>query len=69
MQDCSKKGRNYLNIMLGEKHPRSKFLVEDIVAIRKDPRQHATVAREYGVNEVTIAHIRKYRTWRHVSDP
>lgn len=44
-------------------------LDEDMVrAIRSDNRSQAKIAREYGIGQTTVSHIKLGRTWRHVKD-
>ena len=41
----------------------AKLTHEQAVAIRRDPRQQAVVAADYGVVASTISNIRRGRTW------
>lgn len=47
----------------GGQRPGKKLTPADVVRIRADPRGHAEVGRDYGVNRVTVAHIRQRRIW------
>jgi hypothetical protein len=50
----------------GEDQHLSKLTEADIVAIRRDPRDGATVAKIYGVSKTAISRVRLRKTWRHV---
>jgi hypothetical protein len=62
--DMMKKGRGVF--LKGERHGRARFSEDDIVAIRADTRSQIEIAKEYGVHESTISHIKTRRTWSHV---
>jgi hypothetical protein len=59
------KGRSA--VMRGFLNSNAKLTVEDVLAIRADPRPAHQVAAEYGVKRVTIAAIRSGRNWSHLS--
>jgi hypothetical protein len=50
----------------GERHGSAKLTPEQVLAIRADNRSSASLARDYGVADRTIADIRYRRTWTHV---
>lgn len=67
MQDCIRKGRfSPIPILAGECSPNSKLTEDDVRAIRLDPRSQREIARSYGVDKGTIAHILHRKTWRHI---
>lgn len=51
----------------GETHGMAKLNDADIPAIRADPRTHRAIAADYGVSSVTVHHIKRRKTWRHVA--
>ena len=62
MADMARKGRS----THGERHSRHKLSVEQVRAIRFDPRERAVVAAEYGVAAPTISNIVNSKTWTRV---
>lgn len=47
----------------GEKHPRSKLTVEEVYAIREDPRGHTEIAKDYCVGDTAIGKIKRRQKW------
>lgn len=67
MHDCISKGRfAYPEPLCGEDSPNSKLTDMDVLEIRSDPRSQRAIARAYGVDKATVAHIVHRRTWRHI---
>jgi len=64
MTDMFKKGRG--NRPLGEKHFAAKLTEEDVLNIRKDPRTHKEVAKDYNMGQAQICAIRLRKAWRHI---
>lgn len=65
MRDCSQKGRAIVPSLQGAQSPNARLTEADVVAIRQDGRSQRAIARAYGVDKGTIAHIIKRTTWRH----
>jgi hypothetical protein len=59
-RDRTAKGRG----TQGGRNGRAKLSPDDVAAIRADPRNHATVARDYGVTPETVSNARRGVTWR-----
>jgi len=53
---------------LGSLSPGRKLTEESVAAIRRDSRQQAVVARDYGITQSNVSCIRLRKTWRHVPD-
>ena len=53
----------------GTKHPSSKLQEADVLAIRASEATGASLARHYGVSEVTIHEIRKRKKWAWLDAP
>lgn len=54
----------------GEKHPRSKLTVDDILKIREraaDGETHISIAKDFHVSYQTIGSIIKRKAWKHVN--
>lgn len=67
MQDCIRKDRfSPIPVLTGESSPNSKLTEKDVQAIRSDSRSQRAIARSYGVDKGTIAHILHRKTWRHI---
>jgi hypothetical protein len=66
--DMYRKGRG--NNFKGEDHPHARLVEEDIHEIRRkvyfERRTKVSLAKEYGVSDVTIANIAKFKKWGHV---
>jgi hypothetical protein len=56
-------------LALGEEHPNSKLTESDVRLILAAPksRSHASLARQFGVSEMTVRRIRARTSWVHVS--
>ena len=57
--------------LLGERHHQAKLTENDVYAIRArlDSGERGSVlAREYGLSQTTISHIRKRHTWAHLPE-
>ena len=50
----------------GSRHYAAKITEADVIAIRKDPRKTAEIAKDYGINSSNITMIKNRRTWRHI---
>lgn len=50
----------------GEATPAARLTEADVRAIRNDPRDNATIGREYGVTTTTIWQIKHRKRWQHV---
>jgi hypothetical protein len=67
MQDCEAKGRRPHPV--GEENPAAKLTARKVKAIRRLLASGATcalLAREYGVTDVLVGHIKRRRIWAHV---
>ena len=51
----------------GSRHGRSKLNESQVRAIRLDNRSNVAVAKEYGVTDGTVSHIRTRTTWKHIN--
>jgi hypothetical protein len=51
----------------GEAHVRSKVTEDTVRAIRAETGAQRTIARKYGIAQVTVWNIRQNRTWAHVA--
>lgn len=59
MRDMVQKGRQ----AKGERHPNAKLTVEQVIAIKNDPRSSLKVAPDYNVSSATIRKIRRGERW------
>lgn len=50
----------------GASHPGAKLTDQDVIAIRRDPRTNAELARLYNVHTSNIHAIRHRKSWRHL---
>jgi len=50
----------------GEKNNLSKLTKKDVLAIRKDKRKHAEIAKDYGISKGYVSQIINGITWRHL---
>lgn len=66
MRDCASKGRLRVPALSGDASPNSKLTSDQVRSIRRDPRSQRAIARAYGVDKGTIAHILHNKTWRGV---
>ena len=64
IQDCADKGR--LATLKGERSNFAKLTLEQVIAIRADPRTQVAIAVEYGVDQSAISNIKRRRNWAHV---
>lgn len=55
--------REHGTLLIGERHPNAKLTVEDIAAIRRDPRRQRDLASVYGVSQSHIHRIRTGKRW------
>jgi hypothetical protein len=62
MHDKADKGRQ----PSGEMHHKAKLTVDQVLAIRADPRGYAEIALTYGVSKHNITAIRTRKTWRDI---
>ena len=68
VKDMMEKKRNKCNI--GSEHPRAVLTESDIPKIKQRLDNNDTcvsIAKDYGVSEGMIRHIKKNRAWRHVN--
>ncbi|MBA3727566.1 MAG: HNH endonuclease [Armatimonadetes bacterium] len=65
MRDMMAKGRQTRTI--GEKNPRAKLTVDQVLAIRADVRMGTVIAKEYRVTPTTVCQIKKRKSWSHLS--
>jgi len=63
IRDAIKKGRN----ARGEINGHAKLTEEQVRQIRADNRSLKNIGASYGIAFTTVAHIKKNRTWRHVT--
>lgn len=50
----------------GEKNPKAKLTYQDVYSIRSDKESsNVSLAKIYGVTDVSISNIRKRKTWKH----
>lgn len=63
--DCESKGR--ANHAKGTALGQSKLTDEAVLAIRASSEDNYTLAKRYGVSNVTISAARRGKTWKHVS--
>lgn len=67
MEDCAKKGRIKLPGLCGEDCSHAVLSDSEVLAIRASVGQsQRALARRYGVDKGTIAHILHRKTWRHI---
>ena len=72
MQDAVSKGRmkwkqkSRPGLQRGEAHHSAKLTAEDVMAIRSSTAPGVTVAKQYGVTNITISRIRRRLIWQHV---
>ena len=67
--DMVAKGRQAKGLMAGRRGEESgmaKLTEEQVLAIRKDTRSGCQIATDYGITNVTVGHIKRRRTWRHL---
>lgn len=70
MRDAATKGRSASPpIMLGERHPNTKFDASAARRIIADSRTLAAIARDYGVSSQTVFRLKHGRTWRELQAP
>lgn len=48
------------------KSKRRKVCEEEVMSIINDHRPHSDLAKQYGINNVTVQNIRKGNTWKHL---
>lgn len=70
IDDCLSKGRGGGQFSTGHDPRRvpkpKKLTTEQVLSIRRDDRQHRTIAADYGVDRSLISHIKRRKTWAHV---
>jgi hypothetical protein len=59
MQDCIAHGRS----LRGDRNPRAKITVDDVIAIRASTDRQCNIARQYKLDQSTISQIRSRRFW------
>ena len=54
----------------GEKNPRCKLTCEDVKYIFSNPDSltQMQLAAVYGISQVAVNHIKRQRTWGHITD-
>lgn len=65
MQDCVKRGRT--NKPSGERHPRAKLTVQDVIEIRASTKSRKELAAQYGVGLSTIRKVLLRDSWKCVA--
>lgn len=50
----------------GENQGSHKLTAEQILAIRADPRQQKTIAKEYGIRQGHVSRIKRRAAWAHI---
>ena len=63
--DMIRKGRRYSSA--GDRNPRVKLRLDQILAIRRDPRSTREILAEYGIAKSTLRSIKRREIWRHLS--
>lgn len=69
IDDAEKKGRLQHPTCRGERHCFAKLNADQVLEIRKriaDGQSQRRVARDFGVEKTTIAHIIHRKTWKHI---
>lgn len=66
-RDRAAKGRTVIRPRMGESHPRAVLTNQIVRSIRRSKRSHASLGRQHGVHENTIAAIRQRKIWKHVA--
>lgn len=66
MADRKAKGR-YATASKGSTHYKAKLNEDDVRRIRADPRDHLTIAAEYGTSRSNVGNIKHRRAWKHVA--
>jgi hypothetical protein len=64
MADMKRKGRG--RAPRGAENPSAKLTEEAVRAIRIDSRPATHIAKDYGVSNVLVGHIKKRKAWKHV---
>lgn len=52
--------------LFGELSPVAVLTAKDVVAIRNSDEKQFDLAKRYGVTQVTISHIKSFKTWKHL---
>jgi len=63
-----REGREVVEVNLLPVETGKSLSVEDIQAIRKDPRKIITIANAYGLSRHVIYDIKRRRTYKHIED-
>jgi hypothetical protein len=66
MRDCAEKGRIRIPGLAGEDLPQSVLTERQVLEIRASRKSQRALARDYGVDKGTIAHIVHRKTWKHI---
>ncbi len=64
MADMARKGR--VVAARGEQNKRSKLTAEQVVAIRIAAGSQREIARQYGISQPQVGHIKRGQQWRHL---
>ena len=64
MEDMRQKGRGPLRD--GERNPRAKLTVKDVIAIRQSGHGLSVLAKQFGVSSAAIWQIRIGNNWKHL---
>lgn len=64
-QDAYRDG--LVQILEGEKHPRSLLNATDVLAIHADSRTYSEIARSFGIALTTVSSIKNGYTWSHLT--
>lgn len=59
-------GKTYERTPRGEMSPRSKLTVDQVEAIRDDPRKQREIGADYGISQSAVWAIKSRRSWAHV---
>ncbi len=65
-EDASRKGR--IARQVGELSGMAKLTEEQVLAIRKDPRPHRVIAKDYGISNRNVSGIKRRETWKHLEE-
>jgi hypothetical protein len=51
----------------GEDHPASKLDEDAVIRIRYGNEKQKVLAKEYGISQAAVSHIRNFKTWKHLT--
>jgi hypothetical protein len=67
MNDAKERGLMHGFSLPGERNPKAKLSVADVLAIRGSNQKNADLARAHRVSRAQIGHIKKRKSWAHVA--